>query len=201
MRPTSGYNARQCEHMRTTVSTYPAVQAQGILNNFAGFDWPPSANFSIILTEVGTPDTPDNKLETSTTNEETSARSTPYGAINSFSRVPILRRLNVTPIPDIRSIRLLRRIVLRTRIRRHLRQPTRRRHTRLIMNRAEQRREALKKVPDRRHGVRCSVALGARVPDVDLRLQALDSVCVCVRETLVGAVCEHEVLHLRRYPR
>jgi hypothetical protein len=160
MRPTSGYNARQCEHMRP----HP----------------PPRLKASWITSRAST--------------------GPPQQDEASFSRVPILRRLNVTPIPDIRSIRLLRRIVLRTRIRRHLRQPTRRRHTRLIMNRAEQRREALKKVPNRRHRIRCSVALGARVPDVDLRLQALDSVCVCVCEAFVGAVCEHEVLHLRRYP-
>jgi hypothetical protein len=32
------------------------------------------------ITEAGTPDTPDNKLETSTTNEETSGGSTPDGA-------------------------------------------------------------------------------------------------------------------------
>jgi hypothetical protein len=110
---------------------------------------------------------------------------------------PVLRRPNLTPIPHVPIYLLLLISLARMSIRRrgHLRQPTRRRHARLILNRTQQRRETLKQIPNRRHRIRRAIR-STRVPDVDFGLQALDSVGVGVCKTFVCTVCQHEVLHL-----
>lgn len=82
-------------------------------------------------------------------------------------------------------------------IRRHLRQPARRRHTRLIMDRAQQRRQTLEEIPNWRRRISHGTITpsSTRVPHINLGLQTVDSLRISIRQRLVCVVLQHEILH------
>ena len=75
----------------------------------------------------------------------------------------------------------------------HLGQPTRRRNPRLLIDRAQQRRQTLQDIPNRPAHV-LAARLLARVPHRDLRLQAVDRLRVRLGQLLVRVALQHHVL-------
>lgn len=75
----------------------------------------------------------------------------------------------------------------------HLRQPPRRRNTRLLMNSAQKRRQTLHQIPNRRHRIRTPRRILTRIPDRDLGLQAMNRLGIRLGEFFVSVVLEHHI--------
>jgi hypothetical protein len=113
---------------------------------------------------------------------------------------PCTLLVHLRPLPTFDFMRVQVRVPIRRRrrLRRHrigrcLRQPSRRSDARLFVDRAEQRREAVKKIPDRGGGVGECVRSRIGIPNGDLRLQAVDGRRVGARKLLVGILFQHHV--------
>lgn len=79
---------------------------------------------------------------------------------------------------------------------RHLRQPAWGRHTSLVMDGRQQRRQTLEEIPNRSSRIHGTIStLRASVPHVDLRLQPVDRLRVGLGQLLVCAVAQHHPLH------
>lgn len=75
----------------------------------------------------------------------------------------------------------------------HLRQPTRRRNTRLLINRAQQRRQTLQDITNRSRSITTSSRILTRIPHRDLGLQPINRLGIRLGQFFVGVVLEHHV--------